>query len=165
VDACPYDVIFFNENLNLAQKCTGCAHLLDDGWTEPRCADACPTLAIRFLDETEAEGLVARGEVWRPELRDEVKPRVYYLNLPKKFIAGTLYDPIEEEVIIGATATLTGHDGGLYTAVTDSYGDFWFESLGDGVYDLELEAHGKAKLFHDLYTTTRDINLGDIPIT
>ena len=46
VDACPYDVIFFNENLNLAQKCTGCAHLLDDGWAEPRCADACPTEAI-----------------------------------------------------------------------------------------------------------------------
>ena len=43
VDACPYDVIFFNEDLNLAQKCTGCAHLLDDGWAEPRCADACPT--------------------------------------------------------------------------------------------------------------------------
>ena len=40
VDACPYDVIYFNENLNLAQKCTGCAHLLDDGWAVERVADA-----------------------------------------------------------------------------------------------------------------------------
>jgi hypothetical protein len=90
---------------------------------------------------------------------------VYYLNLPKKFIAGTVYDPVEEEVIIGATATLTGRDGCTSTALTDAYGDFWFEDLGDGVFDLELQAHGKAKLFHDLDTTTRDINLGDIPIT
>ena len=52
--ACPYDVIYFNEDLNIAQKCTGCAHLLDEGWKEPRCADACPTGAIRFMEEEEA---------------------------------------------------------------------------------------------------------------
>ena len=47
VDACPYDAIFFNESLNIAQKCTGCAHLLDGGeWKIPRCADSCPTEAI-----------------------------------------------------------------------------------------------------------------------
>ncbi len=74
VDACPYDVIFFNEDLNIAQKCTGCAHLLDDGWSEPRCADACPTLAIRLLDEDEAQELVAQGEVWKPELKDNSLP-------------------------------------------------------------------------------------------
>ena len=68
----PTDVIFFNEDLNIAQKCTGCAHLLDDGWNEPRCADACPTLAIRLMDEDEAEELVAKGEVWKPELKDEL---------------------------------------------------------------------------------------------
>ena len=31
VDACPYKTIYFNEDLNIAQKCTGCAHLLDSG--------------------------------------------------------------------------------------------------------------------------------------
>ena len=31
LDACPYGVIYFNEDLNLAQKCTWCAHLLDRG--------------------------------------------------------------------------------------------------------------------------------------
>jgi Fe-S-cluster-containing dehydrogenase component len=36
VDSCPYSAIFFNEGLNIAQKCTGCAHLLDDGWDLPR---------------------------------------------------------------------------------------------------------------------------------
>jgi tetrathionate reductase subunit B len=166
VDACPYNTIYFNDGLNIAQKCTGCAHLLDSGWTEPRCADACPTLALRLMDEEDAEELMAAGEVWRPELKDKVKPRVYYLNLPKKFIAGTLYEPVEEEVVIGATATLTESGGGeTHTLETDSYGDFWFEGLKDGVFDLELKSGGKVKRFTGLDTAEQDINLGDIPLT
>ena len=45
------------------------------------------------MDEDEAKELIAKAEVWKPELKDEVKPRVYYLNLPKKFIAGTALRP------------------------------------------------------------------------
>jgi sulfite dehydrogenase (quinone) subunit SoeB len=164
VDACPYDVIFFNEDLNIAQKCTGCAHLLDDGWSEPRCADACPTLAIKWMDEAEAKALIAKGEVWKPELKKEVEPRVYYLGLPKKFIAGTVYDPKEEEVVIGATCTLKGA-GKTYTVDTDAYGDFWFEGLPDGTYDLEITSGKKAKKFAGLDTAEKDINLGDIPLS
>ena len=164
VDACPYDVIFFNEDLNIAQKCTGCAHLLDDGWSEPRCADACPTLAIRLLDEDEAKDLIAGAEVWKPELKDEVVPRVYYLGLPKKFIAGTLYDPVQEEVIIGAACTLTAAGGTKLTTETDAYGDFWFEGIDEDTYDLELAYQSKTKRFAGLDTTQEDINLGDIPL-
>ncbi len=166
VDACPYSVIFFNENLNIAQKCTGCAHLLDSGWKEPRCADACPNLVIRLMDETEAAGLLPGAETWKPELKDKVKPRVYYLNLPRKFIAGTVYDPVENEVIIGAICTLTETDGGKrYTIETDSYGDFWFEGLKDGNFNLEIKQGTKVKVFTGLNTAERDINLDDIPLT
>ncbi|MCX8033512.1 MAG: carboxypeptidase regulatory-like domain-containing protein, partial [Thermoleophilia bacterium] len=165
VDSCPYDAIFFNEDLNLAQKCTGCAHLLDDGWAEPRCADACPTLALKFLDEEQAQELIAKAEVWKPELKDQVKPRVYYIGLPKKFIAGTVYDPVEEEVIIGATCTLKDTKTGQVREVqTDAYGDFWFEGLPDGVYDLEIKSGTKVKTFTALDTAQADINLGDIPL-
>ena len=166
VDACPYEnVIWFNEDLNIAQKCTGCAHLLDDGWTEPRCADACPTLAIRFMDEDEAKKLIGKAEVWKPELQKKIEPRVYYLNLPKKFIAGTVYDPKAEEVIIGATVTLTPKGGKApLTAQTDAYGDFWFEGLADGIYDLEIKSGKKVKKFAGLDTAAADINLGDIPL-
>lgn len=168
VDACPYEgVLWFNEDLNIAQKCTGCAHLLDDGWTEPRCADACPTLAIRLMDEKEARKLIAKAEVWKPELKNKVKPRVYYLGLPKKFIAGTVYDPKEEEVVIGATCTLTPARGKAKSVAvkTDSYGDFWFEDLPDGAFNLEIKKGRKVKNFKGLNTATADINLGDIPLT
>jgi len=166
VDACPYErVIWFNEDLNIAQKCTGCAHLLDDGWTEPRCADACPTLAIRFLDEKDAKELMAKAEVWKPELKAKVKPRVHYLGLPKKFIAGTVYDPAEEEVVIGATVTLKPAAGKALTVATDAYGDFWFEDLADGTYDLQIKSGKKVKTFTGLDTAVADINLGDIPLS
>ncbi len=101
VDACPYGVIYFNDDLNLAQKCTGCAHLLDGGeWTVPRCVDACPTEAIMFGEEADFADLIAKAEVLKPELG--VKPRAYYLNVPKKFVAGTLYDPASKEIVEGA---------------------------------------------------------------
>jgi sulfite dehydrogenase (quinone) subunit SoeB len=166
LDACPYEgVIYFNEDLNIAQKCTGCAHLLDDGWAEPRCADACPTEALKLLDEDEARELLAQGEVWAPDFPSPAKPRVYYLNLPKRFIAGTLYEPKEEEVVIGAVATLTSADGTCLTRETDAYGDFWFEGIEKGVYQLELTYGGNVLTFTGLDTTEKDINLGDIPLT
>ena len=63
VDLCPYDAIYFNDDLNLAQKCTGCAHLLDGGeWKIPRCADACPTEAIKFGEESEFKDEIAQAQ-------------------------------------------------------------------------------------------------------
>jgi tetrathionate reductase subunit B len=166
VDACPYDVIFFNEELNIAQKCTGCAHLLDEGWKEPRCVDACPTAAIQWMDEAGAEELIARSEVWKPEMKDRFMPRVYYMNLPGRFIAGTVYDPIEKEVIIGADCTLKEKGSGKVSRViTDNYGDFWFEGLAEGIFDLRIEKDSKVESFTGLNTADEDINLGDIPLS
>jgi NAD-dependent dihydropyrimidine dehydrogenase PreA subunit len=165
VDTCPYAEIYFNEDTNIAQKCTGCAHLLDNGWTEPRCVDACPTLAIKFMDEEDAQELIKGADVWCPELKDKTKPRVYYLNVPGKFIAGTVFDPVEDEVVIGADCTLTEAGGKTQTVSTDNYGDFWFNDLKDGTYKLEINNKGKSKAFDGLDTAAADINLGDIPLT
>ena len=164
VDACPYKAIYFNDDLNLAQKCTGCAHLLDNGWKEPRCVDACPTLALKFMEESEAKEYIKKAEYIKPERAKQDKPRVYYLNLPKRFIAGTVYDPKEKEVIIGATVTLT--EAGAkktYTAKTDSYGDFEFEKLPSAKYVVTIEKGKKSKNI-EVDTTEKDISLGDIPL-
>jgi len=162
VDSCPYGVIYFNEDLNIAQKCTGCAHLLDNGWTVPRCADACPTEALRFVEESGISDLISKAEVLHPEFN--AKPRVYYLNIPKKFVAGTIYDPVEKEVIIGATCTLT-ENGKKLTKTTDGFGDFWFEGLEIGTYSLKIEAKGFKTKTIDSISTEKDVNLGDIPLS
>ena len=161
VDACPYSVIYFNEDLNIAQKCTGCAHLLDTGWKEPRCADACPTGAIKFGEESEFKSQIAKAEVMHPEYK--AKPRVYYLNIPRKFVAGTIYDPAAKEVIIGATCTLTAA-AKKRTATTDGFGDFWFEGLDVGKYSLKIEAKGFAAKTIGAISTEKDVNLGDIAL-
>ncbi len=163
VDSCPYGVIYYNEDLNIAQKCTGCAHLLDRGWKEPRCADACPTEAIMFGEESEFSTSISKAEVLHPEFK--TNPRVYYLKIPKKFVAGTVYDPVDEEVVIGASCILTDSDNGdKFNATTDGFGDFWFEGLGVSRFSLRIEGNGKTKTI-DKISTEQDVNLGDIPLT
>jgi Fe-S-cluster-containing dehydrogenase component len=161
VDACPTKAIYFNEDLNIAQKCTGCAHLLDNGWKEPRCVDACPTLALKFMEESEAKEYIKQAEYLKPERKAADKVRVHYLNLPRRFVAGTVYDPREKEVVIGATVTLAGNKK-TYSAKTDSYGDFEFEKLPVGKYSLTIEKGKKSKTLK--VDTQEDVSLGDIPL-
>ncbi|MFC1875591.1 4Fe-4S dicluster domain-containing protein [Chloroflexota bacterium] len=162
IPACPYGVIYFNQTLQLSQKCTGCAHLLDRGWpiTEPRCVDACITGMMRFGEEADFSAEIAQAEVMLPE--ENTQPRVYYLNLPKRFIGGTVYDPATKEVAIGATCTLSGDGSG--TATTDGFGDFWFEGLAVGTFSLAIAAGGKTATI-DAISTEKDVNLGDIALS
>jgi Fe-S-cluster-containing dehydrogenase component len=162
-DSCPHEAIYFNEDMNLAQKCTGCAHLLDDGWDMPRCVDSCASGALKFGEEEDLKDLIAKA---KPEDQPHgCKGRVVYLNAPKTFVAGTLYDPVEKEVIIGATCTLTDKERQkTYNVETDGFGDFWFEGLPDGgTYALRLEKDGKSKVIEAI-DATKDVNLGDIPM-
>ncbi len=162
--ACPYGAIYFNDNLTIAQKCTGCAHLIDDGWNQPRCADNCPTEAIKMVDDEELKKyLDGTEEVLLPETGNG--PRVYYFNMMHRFVAGTVYDPKAKEVIIGAKLTLTcNKTGKKYELATDAFGDFWFKQLADNAsYTLKIENAGKVKTIENI-STEKDVNLGDIPL-
>jgi tetrathionate reductase subunit B len=165
VAACPYGVIYFNEDLNIAQKCTFCAHLLDKGAREPRCVDVCPTGALTFGEEEELADLIDGSEAIGPAGCD-TGPRVYYRCLPKKFIAGAVFDPSQDECIEGASATLTNRrDGTTYTTSTDEFGDFWFEGLKAGDYSLSIEMEGYDPHRMESLSVDEDVNLGDIALT
>jgi hypothetical protein len=116
---------------------------------------------LKFGTESEFKDLIGKAEVLKPEAK--AKPRVYYMNIPNKFVAGTVYDPTENEVIIGATCTLSSN-GKKLTATTDGFGDFWFEGLAEGTYSLKIEKDGKTKKI-DSVSTQKDVNLGDIPFS
>lgn len=160
VEACPYDAIFFNEELNIAQKCTGCAHLVDRKWPieVPRCVDNCHKDVFQFGEEAELD--LTGTELLHPEYG--TKPRVYYKGLPKRFVAGTVYDPVEKEVIIGATCTLA-NDGKQFTAKTDNFGDFWLRDLPEADFTLTITAGSKVKTF-TVSTKEKDLGLGDIAL-
>ena len=160
-EACPYDVIYFHPDSGIAQKCTGCAHLLDHGHTLPRCVDACPTDALRYGDEEELLREAPDAVVPQPEAG--LSPRVYYRHIPGRFVAGTLYDPVEKEVIIAARCRLTGEKGD-YETESDAYGDFWFNNLPEGEWTLTVTAEGFRPLAIDGISTDLDRNLGDLPM-
>ena len=160
VDACPYGAVFWNEELNLPQKCTGCAHLLEEG-LQPRCVDVCRTGALQFGEEEEFADFIAGASVQMPE--SGCGPKVYYRNIPGQFIAGTVYDPDEEVVIRNALCVLS--DGSKKREVrTDAFGDFWFKNLAVGEYDLIITTDGFEPVEFKNIKTEECINLGDIPM-
>jgi hypothetical protein len=98
-----------------------------------------------------------------PEFR--AKPRVYYIGLPKRFIAGALYDPKEDECIEGAKITITDNETEeKVVAMSDGFGDFWVENLKVGTFSLLIEKDGYRTKKIPSIRTERDVNLGDIEL-
>jgi len=159
IDSCPYHAIYLNEKLSIAQKCTGCAHLLDNGWEVPRCVDACPTECLKFGEESEMKDLIEKAETGF-----DTGTRLYYLNIPKRFITGTVYNPEANDVVAGVTCSLVDDKNGeKMTAVTDAFGDFWFEGLQESSFTLDIRKEGKSVNVPSI-KTEKDVNLGDIAL-
>lgn len=161
VGACPYGCIYWNEGLDIPQKCTFCAHLLDKGWEKPRCVEACPTDALIFGEYDELKDLIAdkKAEVMHPEF--DMKPNVYYIGLPKRFVAGTVLFGDKNECAENVSVTLTGQ-GTAQKAETNNYGDFEFEGLpADKEYSVKIEHPGYATQVFSAQTT-KDVYLGEI---
>ncbi|NKB20256.1 MAG: 4Fe-4S dicluster domain-containing protein [Alphaproteobacteria bacterium] len=154
--ACPYDVIYKNDDLNIAQKCTGCAHRVDEG-DLPRCVDVCPHEAISFGDDLDT------AELLHPEF--DAKPRVYWKGLPKPWVTGMVVDSNKDEVVIRATVTATDlKDGTSINTSSDEFGEFWLKDLTpDHEYRIEI-CHAVFENYSDTVTTTSDCELGTIAL-
>lgn len=172
VDSCPYGAIWWNEEQNVAQKCTMCAHLLAEGWKEPRCVQACPTGAMRAIKADDADMKQIADEENLEILHPEygTQPRVYYQNFYRYlrcFIGGSV--SIKNNGVIdcaeGARVTLLKDSEKIDEAITDNYGDFKFDNLEEnsGAYRIEivLEGHEKKTLNVDLTTSK---NVGTIQL-
>lgn len=145
--ACPYGAIWWNEEKQLPQKCTFCAHLLDKGWKAPRCVQACPTGALRAVrcEEAEMASIVEQEglEVLHPEFKTQ--PRVFYRNLHRYmrcFVGGSV--AVEKggvtDCVKGVAVSLRNATGKLAETSTDAFGDFKFDNLEErsGKYTLEI---------------------------
>lgn len=163
VDACPYNAVFWNEDLSIPQKCTGCAHLLDEGWDVPRCVDACSHDALRFGEEEDFADEISRGT---PLIEGNPgAPRVYYLNLPQRFVGGVVVDVEADEVVVGCRVTLQNRETGeVLLAETDDFGDFWFRQIPLSTYDLFFEKEGYLTRMVEVSTVEEDKNIGMIEL-
>jgi len=147
VSACPIGAVYWNEGLNLPQKCTMCAELLDEGFAQPRCVGACPNGALYFGDlddpNCEASKKIASGRVTDlPELEGK-SANVVHLNIPALFLAGSVYTA-DDEPVEGAVVKLTDKKSGVVrTTGTNCFGDWEFEWLDKGSeYELVVEMAG-----------------------
>jgi Fe-S-cluster-containing dehydrogenase component len=164
LESCPYGCIFWNEGLDIPQKCTSCAHLLDQGWKEPRCVEACCTGAMIFGEYDQLKDIInkRKGEILNPEFGS--KPRVYYIGLPKRFVAGTVLCEKIGEPLENAKVTLSNlSTRESITTKVDNYGDFEYEGLEIGAkFSVLIEkADYQTKLIEPVHTE-KDVYLGEI---
>lgn len=149
VEACPFGAVWWNEEKQIPQAWTFDAHLLDQGWKEPRAAQVCPTAAITAVkvEDAEMQRMVRAEElsVLNPEAA--TRPRVWYKNLYRythAFVGGTVAQQIDgiTDCVAGAKIKLS-KDGRVFAeAVSDAYGDFKIDRVpvDSGMYTLEVAA-------------------------
>ncbi|EKO3536463.1 carboxypeptidase regulatory-like domain-containing protein [Vibrio fluvialis] len=156
--SCPYGAMYWNDVLEVPQIWTFDAHLLDQGWKEPRCTQVCPTGALQAvkISDTEMQSrLVSEGlEVLKAELN--TLPRIYYRNLYRYthcFIGGSVVGVASEtsECLAGAKVTLSQNGMHLQQVLTDSFGDFKFDNLlpNSGSYELDINHDGYVQVTFD----------------
>ena len=169
VNSCPHRLIYWNEEKQLPQKCTFCAHLLDRGWKQPRCVETCPSGALVFgdLDDPESEisklAASAKTEALNPKFG--LDPAVTYIDLPKRFIAGeVVLGDKPGECAVGVTVYLENGDQTL-EAETNAFGDFEFDGL-EAAKTYTIKARHAGYETADVSVITHaDVNIGEIVLT
>ena len=167
IASCPYRVIEWNEEKELPQKCTLCAHMLDKGEKEPRCVESCPTgaLMIGDLDDpgSEVSQLIASGKTEVLHDGYDIGERVRYKGLPGKFIAGTIIYGDRDECAEGVTVAAS-RDSERWDVKTNAFGDFEIEGLADNTeYSIGIAAAGYKEQTITV-KTLKDTYLGEITL-
>lgn len=147
---CPFGRISYNEESGVSQKCTFCVHLLDQGWEQPRCAQACPLRALRMelAEPEEMERRVASGELSPlDEAHNACGSRLYARHLFRWnsiFLGGTAVVRRDgtEECAEGCLAVLYQGERLLQEQRTDCFGEFKFDGLSPGSYRIGLHMEG-----------------------
>jgi Fe-S-cluster-containing dehydrogenase component len=169
VDSCPIHAVYWNEELELPQKCTMCAELLDDPdylaylgdpkLKVPRCVEACPNNALVFGDlddpSSEISKQIASNKITQLEPLSGQETNVVHLNVPTVFFAGTVYYPKEEEeVCIGAKARLVCKETGeSWETETNYLGDWEVEWLPKNKkVSVEITQDGYKPVYYETVT-------------
>jgi len=81
IAACPYDIIKFNEEINIVEKCNFCAHRIDQG-LEPFCVICCEGQAMYFGDLNDKNSkisiLISQRKTFRLKPEEGTDSSVYY---------------------------------------------------------------------------------------
>jgi len=84
LEACPYDIIQYNQQKGIAEKCNLCSHRIEEG-LEPFCLICCEGQAIFFGDlndpNSDVSKKIAERDTFRLKLDAGTDPSVYYCRM------------------------------------------------------------------------------------
>ena len=82
-NACPYNIIIYNEEKNVSEKCNLCVHRIDQG-LEPFCVICCEGQAIHFGDlndpSSDVSKMIAKRDKFQLKPEAKTNPSVYYCS-------------------------------------------------------------------------------------
>lgn len=174
VNACPYGAIWWNEERQVPQKCTLCAHLLDDGWKQPRCVQACPTgaLQVKCVEDAEMARIVESEKLQCLHPEFKTQPQIFYANLQRFescFIGGSIATDQDGTVdcAAGATVVLRRGEQTIAETTTDAFGDFRFDGLEPGSfgYAVDVQLKGFDSRMMQVPQLDTSLNLGTVCLT
>ena len=120
LQACPYGCVQWNETAGIAQKCNGCAHMLDKGEKQTRCSEVCPNQALIFGDLDDPDSEISKFAAAHADELEDFQPA----------FAEQVADLVQEAGLAGALATEVDQD--LVAAVfLDQSGDLFFGMLSE----------------------------------
>ncbi len=147
VEACPYGVIFWNEEKNLPQKCTLCAHRIDEGKI-PRCVQICPSGCLTFGDFDDPDSEVSKLLADRESrgISSGMEDQAQYLLCQSgeshhaTLLRGAIAYKDVNECAEGALVVLKGPKGRTLKTKANAFGNFEFDGLLPGEYSVRIEA-------------------------
>ncbi len=154
VDACPYNAVFWNEELEIPQAWPFDAHLLDSGWEKTKLETVCPTDVFRSLKVSDQEmAKIVKEEGLKPRETSDgsnPKPRVYYKNdfvFTSVFVGGSVASQNDgiEDCVQGAAVSLFQDGKELGRAETDAFGDFKITNLSKGLGKVTVKIDHNSK--------------------
>ncbi len=150
VASCPYGQITWNEEQQVPQAWIFDAHLLDQGWTKPRCVQACPTGALESKHGSDESMRILAAREGLEVLRNVFHTRA---------------DGCEENVE-GALVELSIDGKRVGETQSDHFGDFKIDGLRGNAAEYRLRvfhhAFGQAETTGVLRNSD---NLGSIALT
>jgi Fe-S-cluster-containing dehydrogenase component len=172
VEACPFGAVWWNEEKQIPQAWTFDAHLLDQGWKEPRAAQVCPTAAITAVkvEDSEMQRMVKSEDLSVLNPEHNTKPRVWYKNLYRythAFVGGTVAKDVGGIVdcVAGAKVRLSKDGRAIGEAVSDAYGDFKIDRVpvDSGNYRLEVTSAAGVRKTLDV-TVAESVYVGTVMV-
>ena len=80
--ACPYNIIIFNDDKNLAEKCNFCVHRVDQG-LQPFCVICCEGQSMYFGDlndpNSEISKYMSGKDSFQLKFEEGTSPKVFYI--------------------------------------------------------------------------------------